>query len=89
MDSILRQVNALIQWTRAWFPTLPQSLQLFLVILAGFLALVLILLVLRLLRAILTFPFRRRRRRSDPEWQRLARLHELRRLHHWERGDGW
>ena len=85
MESILRQINALIQWVQSWFPTLPPSLQLFLVILAGFLALALILLVLRILWAILTFPFRRWRRRSDPEWQRLARLNALRQQHRWER----
>lgn len=93
MQSILRQITALAQWVQSWFPTLPASLQLFLLILAGFLALVLTLLVLRLLWTLLSFPFVHRRRQlarlSDPEWQRRARLNELRRLHHWEREGKW
>lgn len=89
MDGILQQLNALFQQVQAWFPAIPPSMLIFFAILAGFVALALALLLLRLFWAILTFPFGRRRRRADPERQRRARLKALRQQHHWEREDKW
>jgi hypothetical protein len=93
MPDILQQINALLQRVQSWFPWIPSSMLLFFAILAGFLALVLALLLLRLLWAIVSFPFRSRRRRrarfADPRWQRQARLQALRNQHHWRRWDDW
>lgn len=92
-QNILQQINAYFQQISVWFPGIPPSMLLFFTIVAGFLALALVLLVLRLLwamiAAILGFKRRRRARHADPEWERLTRLKSLRQLHHWEREDYW
>ncbi len=89
MSDILQQINALLQQVQSWFPWIPSSMLLFFAILAGFLALAFVLLLLRLLWAIVSFPFSYRRRRTNPYWQRQARLRALRQQHHWQRWDDW
>lgn len=89
MQNILHQINTLFQQVSAHFPAIPSSMLIFFAIVAGFVALVLVLLVLRILWAIVdvVFGFTRRARRRDPEWARRTRLKELRQRHHWERKD--
>lgn len=91
MPDILHNVNALLQQVQSWFPWIPSSMLLFFAILAAFLALALALLLLRLLWAVLCWPWRiwgrRRARATDPHWQRRARLRALRQQHHWQRWD--
>lgn len=93
MPDILHNVNALLQQVQSWFPWIPSSMLLFFAILAAFLALALALLLLRLLWAVLSWPWRiwgrRRARSADPSWQRRARLRALRQQHHWQRRDDW
>lgn len=89
MQNILQHINTLFQQVSAHFPAIPPSMLIFFAIVAGFIALVIVLLALRILWAIVDviFGFTRRARRRDPEWARRVRLKELRQRHHWERRD--
>jgi len=85
MSDVVQHITALFQQVQAWFPWLPSSMLLFFAILSGFLALALVLLLLRLLWVMVSLPWRpgrRRARRNDPSWQRQARLRMLRQQHH-------
>lgn len=88
MSDVVQHITTLFQQVQAWFPWIPSSMLLFFTLLCGFLALALVLLLGRLLWAVVSLPWRLRRRRTrkhDPGWQRQARLRALRQQHHWQR----
>jgi cytochrome b561 len=85
MSDIVQHITTLLQQVHAWFPWIPSSMLLFFAILSTFLILALALALLRLLWAVGSLPWRRRARKSDPRWQRQARLRALRQQHHWQR----
>lgn len=91
MQSIMQQISTYFQWLSAALPGVPTSMLIFFVIVAGFLALALAFLVLRLLwslvLALLGIKRRRRARDEDPDWERKMRLRALRQQHHWQRED--
>ena len=91
VQNVMQQSVVYFQQISAMFPGIPASMLLFFLGLAGFVALVVVLLVLRLLwelfAAIFGFKRRRRARHADPAWERQMRLKALRQLHHWQRED--
>ena len=93
MQNIMQQITMYFQQISARLPGIPTSLLLFLIGLAGFLALVVVLLVLRLfwslIEAIFGIKRRRRARGADPTWERQMRLNALRQQHRWQREDYW
>ncbi len=93
MQNITQQMTQYFQQISASFPGVPASLLLFLIGLAGFLALVIVLLVLRLLWGLIDviFGFKRKRRArgADPMWERQMRLNALRQQHRWQREEYW
>jgi hypothetical protein len=89
MPDLLQHIAALLEQVQSWFPWIPSSMLLFFAIVTGFLALVLALLLVRLLWAVVSLPFRLLRRTRLPDARRLrrARLQALRQQHHWQRWD--
>ncbi|HEX7735014.1 MAG TPA: hypothetical protein VF458_09125 [Ktedonobacteraceae bacterium] len=84
LSNYFQQISASVPWIPVWG-------LIFLLIVAGFLALTIALLALRvlgsLLEAIFGFKRRRRARGADPAWEREMRLQALRQQHHWQRED--
>ena len=91
MQTIMQQITVYFQQISASFPGIPASMLIFFLVVAGFLALSIVSLVLRLLGWLIdvTFGFKRRRRarHADPQWERQLRLKALRQQHHWQRED--
>jgi hypothetical protein len=89
MPDLVQHIAALLQRVQSWFPWIPSSMLLFFAILAGFVALALALLLMRLLWAVVSLPLRLRRRARFPDARglRRARLQALRQQHHWQRWD--
>ncbi len=91
MQDIVQQITTYFQQMSASFPWIPAWGWIFLLVLVGFLALVILLLFLRLfwnlVEAIFGFKRRKRARGGDPAWERQLRLQALRQQHHWQRGD--
>ena len=93
MQNIMQQISVYFQQISARFPEVPASMLIFFLVVAGFLALAVIFLVLRLLLHLLEAIFgvkrRRRARGADPQWERRMRLNALRQQHHWSREDDY
>lgn len=91
MQIIMQQISFYFQLLSAALPGVPASMLIFFLIVAGFLALALLSLILRLLwslvGALFGFKRRRRARGQDPAWERQMRLNALRQQHHWQRED--
>jgi hypothetical protein len=91
MQDITQQIMMYFQQISALFPEIPASALIFFLVVAGFLALAIVFLILRLLGSLLgaIFGFKRRRRArgADPAWERQMRLRALRQQHHWQRED--
>ena len=91
MQDITQQIMMYFQQISALFPDIPASMLIFFLVVAGFLALAIVFLILRLLGSLLgaIFGFKRRRRArgADPAWERQMRLRALRQQHHWQRED--
>ena len=91
MQNIEQQIMIYFQQISANFPDIPSTTLIFFLVVAGFLALALVFLVLRLfwglMSVIFGFKRRRRARHGDPQWERQMRLKALRQQHHWQRED--
>ncbi len=93
MQNITQLAAQYFQQLSAALPGVPASMLIFFLVVAGFLALALFFLCLRILGSVLSaiFGFKRRRRARglDPTWERQMRLRALRQQHHWQREDYW
>lgn len=93
MQNFTQLVARYFQQLSAVLPGVPTSLLIFLLVVAGFLALALFFLCLRILWSLVGAIFgikrRRRARGLDPAWERQMRLKALRQQHHWQREDYW
>ena len=91
MQNIVQQITFYFQLLSNHFPGIPASTLMFLLLVAGFLALSIVFLALRflwwLIGALFGFKRRRRARGADPAWERRMRLQALRQQHHWQRED--
>jgi hypothetical protein len=93
MQNIMQLVAQYFQQLGAALPGVPSSMLIFFLVVAGFLALALFFLLLRILWSLVGAIFgvkrRRRARGLDPAWERQMRLRALRQEHHWQREDYW
>lgn len=91
MQDLMQHITEYFQQISTSLPWIPGWGLIFLLVVAGFLVLTIVLLVLRvlgsLLDAIFGFKRRRRARGKDPAWERQMRLKALRQQHHWQRED--
>jgi len=91
MQNVMQQISVYFQQISARLPEVPASMLIFFLVVAGFLALAIVFLILRLLWSLLEAIFgvrrRRRARGADPAWERRMRLNALRQQHHWYRED--
>ncbi len=89
MQNVMQQLTGYFQQISASLPWVPSLMLIFFLVVAGFLALAIVFLILRLFWSLLSVIFgikrRRRARGADPEWERQMRLNALRQQHHWER----